>query len=280
VRYIASKFVDKKYVEGFTAGKPDYGFTIEAMLQLRAAGQTAKSFAPAVAYNLQSAVNLGNASSKTGFLYVSQKFQPGRAGMLLFASKAYGLTKSALQTSVLTTLKSNIKSTGEITDAFGNSFTYGWVVLGLTAAGESKLASLVATKFASLARPDGGFGTDLTGDTMTSAADSTGMALMALAATNKLSSSTASKAIAWLKNAIATDHFEAWGDVDVNGTAYATMGLAAAKQKVTALQTWLASRVSTTGGLTTPWSEGKGDIYATAQGYIALLGTSYLSLIK
>lgn len=280
VRFIASKFVNHQYVEGFTAGKPDYGFTIESMLQLRAAGQTAKSLAPAVAFNLQSAANEGTPATKTGFLYVTQKFQTGRAGMFLFASKAFGLGNSALKISVLNSVKANVKSTGEITDAFGNSFTYGWTVLGLKAAGETKLASLVATKFASLARPDGGFGTDLTGDTLTSAADATGIALMAFAATNKLSASAATKAIAWLKGALVTDHFEAWGDVDVNGTAYATMGLAAAKQKVSALQNWLETRVASTGGLTTPWSEGKADTYATAQGYIALLGSSYLALIK
>jgi hypothetical protein len=281
VRFIASKFVNHEYVEGFTAGKPDFGFTIESMLQLRAAGQNAKSLSAAVAYNLQSATNEGTQTNPVGLLYVDKKFQTGRGGMFLFASKAFDLGKSALRTAVLNSVKANIKPTGEITDAFGNTFTYGWTVLGLQASGETKLAALVANKLASIARPDGGFGTDQTGDTMTSAADATGMALMAFAATNKSNSATAKKAITWLsKTALVKDHFEAWGDVDVNGTAYAVMGLAAAGQKTASLQAWLASRLASTGGLTTPWSEGKADTYATAQGYIALLGSSYVSLNK
>ena len=281
VRFIASKFVNHQYVEGFTAGKPDYGFTIESMLQLRAAGQTAKSLAPAVAFNLQSAANEGTPATKTGLLYVSQKFQTGRGGMFLVASKAFGLGKSSLHTSVLNSVKANVQASGEITDAYGNTFTYGWTILGLQAAGETKLAALVANKLAKLARPDGGFGTDQTGDTLTSAADATGMALMAFAATKKSTVAAAKSAITWLtKTALVKDHYEAWGDVDVNGTDYATMGLASVGQKVTALQAWLATRLAPTGGLTTPWSEGKADTYATAQGYIALLGSSYVALIK
>ena len=281
VRFIASKFVNHEYVEGFTAGKPDFGFTIESMLQLRAAGQTAKSQAPAVAFNLQSAANAGTASNPVGLLYADKKFQTGRGGMFLVASKAFDLGSSALRSSVLKSIKANIKASGEITDAFGNTFTYGWTALGLQAAGETKLASLVAGKLASIARPDGGFGTDQTGDTMTSAADATGMALMAFAAANKSNSTAAKKAITWLtKTALVKDHYEAWGDVDVNGTDYAVMGLAAVSQKTSTLQAWLVSRLSPTGGLTTPWSEGKADTYATAQGYIALLGSSYVALIK
>ncbi len=280
IRYLASQFVNKQYLEGFSAGKADFGFTIEALLQLRAAGQTAKSFKPAVAYNLQSASVAGTAT-KVGSLFVDKKFQTGRGGMFLFASRAYNLPKSSLRTSVLNLVKANVRSTGEVIDANGNTFIYGWTVLGLWASGESKLATSVANKLASLARPDGGFGTDQTGDTLTSSADATGMALMALASVNKSKSTASSKAINWLtKTAIVKDHFEAWGDVDVNSTAYAAMGLKAAGQNTAAIQAWLVGRLAEKGGLVTPWSEGKADKFATAQGYLALIGSSYLSLIK
>jgi hypothetical protein len=76
------------------------------------------------------------------------------------------------------------------------------------------------------------------------------------------------------------DHFEAWGEVDVNGTAYAAMGLAAAGQKNVAIQKWLVTRIAPTGGLVSAYSSGAADIFASAQGYIALLGSSYVSLIK
>ena len=124
VRFIASKFVNKQYVEGFSAGKADYGFTIESLLQLRAAGQTANSFKPAVEYNLQNASVVGTSSTKVGAHYVDQKFQSGRGAMFLVASKAYGLPKSALRTNVLTSLKASIKPTGEIADANGNTFEH------------------------------------------------------------------------------------------------------------------------------------------------------------
>jgi hypothetical protein len=280
VRYLASQFVNKQYLEGFSAGKADFGFTIEALLQLRAAGQTAKSFKPAVSYNLQSASVAGTAT-KVGSLFVDKKFQTGRGGMFLVASKAYNLPQSTLKTNVLKLVKANVKSTGEIVDANGNTFIYGWTILGLKASGETKLAASVANKLASLARPDGGFGTDQTGDTLTSSADATGMALMALASVSKSKSAASTKAITWLtKTALVKDHFEAWGDVDVNSTAYAAMGLKASGQNVSAIQTWLVGRLAAKGGLITPWSEGKADKFATAQGYIALIGSSYVALIK
>ena len=280
VRYLASQFVNKQYLEGFSAGKADFGFTIEALLQLRAAGQSANSFKPAVAYNLQSASVAGTAT-KVGSLFVDKKFQTGRGGMFLFASRAYKLPSSSLRTNVLKLVKANVKATGEVIDANGNTFIYGWTVLGLWASGETKLATTVANKLASLARPDGGFGTDQTGDTLTSSADATGMALMALASVKKAKSATSIKAINWLtKTAIVNDHFEAWGDVDVNSTAYAAMGLKAVGQNTSAIQSWLVGRLAEKGGLITPWSEGKADKFATAQGYIALIGSSYLALIK
>jgi hypothetical protein len=57
------------------------------------------------------------------------------------------------------------------------------------------------------------------------------------------------------------------------------MGLKAAGGNITAIQSWLKTRVAPTGGLTTPWSNGVGDVFATAQGYVPLLGLSYLNLI-
>ena len=280
VRFIASKFVDKKYVEGFTPGRPDFGFTIESLLQLRAAGQSARSFKPAVDFNLRSAANAGM-NTKVGSLFVDQKFQTGRGGMFLVASKAFALPKSSLHTSVLNSVKASVNKTGEIVDANGNTFIYGWTILGLTASGETKLAGIVATKLATLARTDGGFGTDSTADTMASSADATGMALMAFASVNRSKAAVATKAANWLtKTAMVTDHFVAWGEVDVNGTAYAAMGLSAIGQRNAAIQKWLVSREATSGGLISAYSGGKADIYASAQGYLALIGSNYPALIK
>lgn len=280
VRFIASKFVNKQYVEGFTPGKPDFGFTVEALLQLRAAGQSSRSFKPAVDFNLRSATNAGM-STKVGSLFVDQKFQTGRGGMFLVASRAFALPKSTLRTAVLNSVKASVSKNGEIADSFGNTFIYGWTVLGLKASGENKLADLVATKLTTLARADGGFGTDQTADTMGSSADATGMALMALAAVDRGKTATAVKASNWLTTkALVKDHFVAWGEVDVNGTAYAAMGLSAIGQRNVAIQKWLVSRVAPTGGLISAYSNGKADIFASAQAYMALIGSNYVALIK
>ena len=201
--------------------------------------------------------------------------------MFLVASKAFALPKSTLRTSVLNSVKASVNKSGEIADANGNTFIYGWTILGLTASGETKLAGLVATKLATLARADGGFGTDLTADTMASSADATGMALMAFASVDRSKAAVTTNAANWLtKTAMVTDHFVAWGEVDVNGTAYAAMGLSAIGQKNSAIQKWMISRVAPTGGLISAYSGGKADIFASAQGYLALLGSSYVSLIK
>jgi hypothetical protein len=129
---------------------------------------------------------------------------------------------------------------------------------------------------------------DQTGNTSASSADATGIALQALVVAKR--AATKSQAAALQKSIISASqylrstqvtgsHWDAWGDVDVNGTAYAAMGLKAAGANIVAIQAWLKSRLAPTGGLTTPWSNGVGDVFATAQGYVPLIGLSYLNLI-
>jgi hypothetical protein len=148
---------------------------------------------------------------------------------------------------------------------------------------------LVATKLASLIRADGGFGSDLSADTTSSTADATGIALMAFAAnqgkgtaSQKSAKETATaSALGWLTaNTVKGNHFEAWGDVDVNGTEYAAMGLKSEAKDISAFQKWLASRIAKDGGLATPWSNKAGDTFATIQGLLVLDGRSYSDLAK
>jgi hypothetical protein len=42
----------------------------------------------------------------------------------------------------------------------------------------------------------------------------------------------------------------------------------------------MVSRVAPTGGLISAYSNGKPDIFASAQGYLALIGSNYVALIK
>ncbi|MFM6963060.1 MAG: hypothetical protein ACKOWJ_02165 [Micrococcales bacterium] len=279
LQFIESKFVGGQYVEGYSAGKPDWGFSVEALLQLKSAGLKNSALSKAINYNLASAANLGTPANPVGFLYSPSKaLLVGRAGEYLFASKVFGRSASTLSKTYLSAMKSAVAKDGTLAGGGSSTFSYSWVALGLRANGESKLANLVAKKLATFVRADGGFGSDLTADTATAAADATGIALMALHAAAP-TSSVISKAVAWLKTNTIKDHFESWGDADVNGTAYATMGLSAVGQKVSIYTKYLISRIASDGGLTTPWSNGVGDTYATVQGFIALHGLSYLDLL-
>jgi hypothetical protein len=55
--------------------------------------------------------------------------------------------------------------------------------------------------------------------------------------------------------------------------------VAAAGEPNIAMQSFLASYIQSDGGLGSPWVENAGDRFATAQGYLALEGKSYLSLL-
>ena len=286
VKFLADKFVAGKALDGFSPGMPDYGFTLEAMLQRKAGGQKLTDQMTAVKATLADTTVLSK-SVVSKYAYGADKLiKPGLAGKFLFTSAAIGVPNAPLRNAVVADLKKAMSNDGVI--ASGNSFDYAWAILGLATNHQEKLANLAALKLAKLERPDGGFGLDQTGDTLTSSADATGIALQAIALAKK--TGTKSQVAAEQKVLVAAakylrttqvsgDHWESFGDVDVNGTAYAAMGLKAAGASVSTIQAWLKSRVAITGGLTTPWSNGQGDVFATAQGITALLGLSYLNLI-
>jgi hypothetical protein len=292
LKFLTDKFVGGKTLDGLSPGSPDYGFTLEAMLQRKAAGHKLIDQLPAVRANLADTTVFSKSAVYTYAYSVngsSRTIKPGLAGKFLFASAAIGVPNAPLRNGLMADLKKAIATNGLIATSSGNVFDYSWAILGLASNNQQKLANTVALKLISLERPDGGFGTDQTGDTTTSSADSTGIALQAIGLAKRSASGAQlareQKALvaaaAYLRATAATgDHWNAWGDVDVNGTAYAAMGLKAAGANITSVQNWLKSRVATTGGLTTPWSKGSGDVFATAQGITPLLGLSYLNLIS
>jgi hypothetical protein len=288
IKFLTDKFVSGKALDGFTPGTTDYGFTLEAMLQRKAGGQKLTAQLAAVKATLADSTVLSKSVVSTYAYTADKKIKPGLAGKFLFTSAALGVPNAPLRNAVVADLKKAISSNGVIVSVYGNSFDYAWAILGLATNGQTKLANVVAVKFASLIRPDGGFGTDQTGDTLASSADATGIAIQALwlakrSATTSQQSIEKKACITALKfllsKQVTGDHWESWGEVDVNGTAYAAMGLNAVGAGNKAIQTWLKSRLAPSGGLTTPWSNGAGDAFATAQGYVPLIGLSYLDLI-
>ena len=297
VSFLASKFVGGKALDGLSPGTPDYGFTLEAILQRRAAGQRLKAVGTTDAsQDLATTVKavladttVASKSAVFGYAYDSNKsLKPGLAGKFLFTSIAVGVPNAPLRNAIVSDFKKAIAKDGALANSNGNAFDYAWAVLGLSAVGQPKLADIVAVKLCTLQRADGGFGLDQTGSTTTSSADSSGLALQSLALAKRTGTKAQlaiyAKAIqadfTYLKGTeVAGNHWESFGDYDVNGTAYAAMGLKANGNGITAVQSWLKSKLATTGGFVTPWSNGLGDVYATAQAIVPALGLSYLNLL-
>lgn len=291
--FLASKFTESKYILGFDGKTPDFGFTLEAMIQRKAGGDSTAALAPSVKYNLQNAAITGNLSNRTGYLFNTDKsIKAGLAGKWLFTSSALKAKNSPLRASVLKALRqpAAVSKKGVVAGASG-SIDYGWVTLGFATNTSLATARLVANQILSQQHADGGFGPDSNGDPAISGTDSTGLVLQALVTVktagntsqNKAIKAAIAKAVAYLQGSATgtnKDHWEAWGGYDVNGTAYAIMGLAAAGVNVSSYSTWLRGQLSTDGGIKTPWSGDSGDIFATAQGVVALGGFSYLTLTK
>lgn len=273
-------------VEGFTPGEIDYGFTLEALTQLWATGTTSDTDVAAAAASVWEQSNVSNKQSYL-FDQSTGSLKAGLAAKAIVFGKLYGAKDSDTFSALVDELLVAVSAGGNVAGSEGSVFDYGWVTLGLRAA-QLQQANLVAVNLALLAREDGGFGADLSENTTGSSADATGMALMALYAvkgfgttaqeTSKDEAIAAAKA--WLtKNTVDLNHFEAWGDIDVNSTAYAIMGLKAAGEDTSRYQEWLAERVVSDGGIASAWSEGGGDTFATIQGLLALDGRSYNELL-
>jgi len=266
--FLAGKFVttaNGTYLDGFTPGKPDVGFTLEAIAQLAQAPTIDLTKVEKWALS-----TIGQVVDDKGTLNF------GLAAKWLYVSELVNYDNQTLRDSV--TKKLATYWDAPVTGGSSSSFDLAWEVLALKAVGKPDEAKRAAAALSAIRRSDNGWGTDLSAATTSSSTDATAIALMAFLATDSTEPAAAAKS--WLQANLKADHFEAWGDVDVNGTAYATMALHAAGEDVSKLQAWLKSRVTKDGGLKTPWSNGKGDTFATAQGYLPLIGEDYVGLTK
>ncbi|MFM7014132.1 MAG: hypothetical protein ACKOXT_03970 [Actinomycetota bacterium] len=270
--FLVSKFVDAKFLEGFTPGEPEYGFSLEALAQL---SQSRVDISTSRMFLLEKSAEYLYSESTPGV-------QPGLAGKFLFASKVTGADNSELLKKVIDDLLGQISNDGTLQN--GSTFDYSWAILGLRSQNLESKAALLAKHLATLAREDGGFGFDQTEFTTSSSVDATAMAIQALvAAGQELNSNSAvDRAIEFLNsNRIDGDHFVAFEAEDVNGTALALMALKAATGEIDEpIHSYLVRQIRPDGGIGSPWVEESGDQFATAQGYLALEGKSYLDLIR
>jgi hypothetical protein len=287
--FLKAKFTNGQFIAGFTPGVADYGFTLEGILQRKALGEPRLSLAPAVSYVLENPTLSGTPSKPSGFLFDAKgNLKFGIAGKWAFTSAAVSANNSPLRKQVLKAILSKIDVTGDLAAGTNaNSYDRAWSVLALSANHQQDRALALALKMASHQLADGGFNDGWT--LGTGSPDGTGITLQALQSVKQFASkkqlavlnASIAKAVAFLTGSLVSqNHYESYGDYNINGTEYAAMGLTAVGKTNSAVKTWILSKLNADGGLETPWSAGSGDTYATAQGAVAMLGESYLDLVK
>jgi hypothetical protein len=277
--FLKSQFVLGEYIEGFSPGVPEYGFSLEAVSQLSQTLEVDSSIA--IKFLLE---------SEPDYLYSAEtgEIVPGLAGKYLFASKVTGAANGAQTQMVVGSLSELFQEDGTLTATAASTFDYAWMTLGLYAQNQSEMAKTTSGILTTLAREDSGFGFDSSEFTTASSTDATAMAIMALELTKDIDSElTADKqrtidaALSYLDaKLIDGSHFVAFDAVDINGTALALMAYLATSGELNEnVHAYLVANIQEDGGIGSPWVENAGDRFATSQGYLALEGKSYLTLL-
>ena len=277
--FLKSQFVLGEYLEGFSPGVPEYGFSLEAVSQLSQTSEIDSSIA--IKFLLE---------SEPDFLYSAEtgEIVPGLAGKYLFASKVTGAANGAQTQMVIGSLSELFQEDGTLTESSASTFDYAWMTLGLYAQDQQEMAKTFSATLTTLAREDGGFGFDSSELTTASSTDATAMAILALELTKDLDAAlTADKqntidaALGYLdSNLVDGSYYMAFDAIDINGTALALMAYLATRGELNeSVHSYLVAQIQEDGGIGSPWVENAGDRFATAQGYLALEGKSYLSLL-
>ena len=282
VAYLKTAFSDADIQNSMTTG-----FAVESFIQLAGAGVTAADLNPKIQDEFTNSKRVFGTHFKAGWLInpVTFVMKPGLAGKFLFASKVLKVGNGSFQKDVADALETQIGYEGVVAASKGNAQDVAWVVLGLKAHGNLSSARKVASALLKMQHSDGGFNYDPT--LTTGGTDVTAITIQALKsvsfsskAANTKRNSVVAAAVSFLqKTTVGGNHFEAWGDVDPNGTAYAIMGLQAAGKKTAPYVAWLKSHLQSDGGVEAPWALGVGDRYVTAQSYLPLIGKTYVSLL-
>jgi len=271
--FLFEKFKQGEYIAPYDPPRADVGATMEAMVQLSGVGYDRQKQSKAIDW-LTSNTNLVNS--------------PGLRGEYLFTAFALGFESDSTVSPILTSLKEDIDENGEIKDT--NNFSYCWVILGLAASGEEKLANTVAMNLFGKSENNGGY-KYTTGDISGPAtADVTGFAVMGLKATEGFGSSedeaaktfALGRAKSWLATYAKTkNHWFGYGDVDVSGTAYGTMALKALGEPNDEYIKWLKGRINPAdSGVTAPWTEPDSDTFSTLQSILPLSDLNFLDILN
>lgn len=271
--FLAKSFKFGKYVAPYQTPVADVGATMEAMIQLSGVGYDSKKQSKAIQW-LTSNTDLVNT--------------PGLRGEYLFAAHALGFESKPSVAKALTDLKAAIDAKGDIAET--NNFSYAWVILGLSAAGEEKLSNLVAMNLVNKAEPTGGYRYSTGSPAVTETADVTGFSIIALKATEGFGTSedeagktfAISRAMNWLKDyTIQGSYWMGYGDLDVSGTAYGIMALSSIGVDTKEYVKWLQGRINPTdSGVVAPWSEPDSDLFSTLQSILPLSNLSFVDILN
>lgn len=274
--FLQSKFVDNTYVEGFTAGQADYGITIEMLLQRDGLSDQTEGQKAAIAAVLEDSNVSGSIDSPAGYLFGEQGIKIDLTGKFAFASVALNADNKADREALIDQASAAFESSATAP----TDFAIAWLTLGLDATGKTKAVD-TAKALVAAQNTDGGFDDFTPGE---STSDATGLALLALASVQDQVDVKAAieKATGYLTSTLLEDHFDAYGSPNVNGTAYAFMGLKAVgadAELLTSLQTWLTEQVQPDGGVQAGFAPGASDTMATSQAILAINGRTYLDLL-
>ncbi len=272
-QFVLDSFQDGQFLTPFEEGKPEMGLTLEAMANLSLLG-TSKA-------DLKKSIDW--ATSNTDLLT-----SPGLKAAYVVTANVVGFADDATVISALDELKLAIAADGTVEET--NNFSYSWVIFALVASNENELANLVAKKLISNSEVSGGF-KYTKGDTQSfESADVTSFAVMAIRASKGLGSPedenskefSITRSSKWLKdNLVDGSHYEAYENVDLGGTSYAAMSLIASGQDATKLVGWLTPRINKDdGGIPSPYSPGKSDVFTTVQALLPLSGLSFNDLLE
>jgi hypothetical protein len=268
-QFVMDSFQDGQFLDPFEEGKPDMGLTLEAIANLSVLGYSTSDLQKQIDWVKANTTLLSSAGLKANYVYTAY---------------VAGFANDASVIAQLQIMKDSIAEDGTVKDT--NNFAYSYVLLALIAGEQNELANKVALKLISNAEVNGGY-KYTKGDTESfESADVTAFALMAIQASLGLSSAeddtakqfSIDKSREWLLNNLVTgDHFEAYENLDLGGTSYATMALIASGQDATKLVAWLAARIKKEdGGIPSPFSANASDVFTTVQ---ALLPLSSVTLI-
>ena len=268
-QYVLDSFQDGQFLDPFEEGKPDIGSTLEAIANLSILGYSKSDLQKQIDWVKANTTLLSSAGLKANYVYTAY---------------VAGFANDPSVVAQLQIMKDYIDADGVVKDT--NNFAYSYVLLALIAGEQNELANKVAIQLIGNSELNGGY-KYLKGDTDSyESADVTALALMSIQASLGLGSAESdtakefsiSKSREWLINHLVNgDHFEAYENLDLGGTSYATMALIASGQDATKLVAWLAARINKEdGGIPSPYSGNASDVFTTVQ---ALLPLSSVTLV-